>query len=289
MYALVSFALLMFRDLSPRRQLTWAFGLYFLATDVILRVRWMIGQRFMVARIPDQPSAWIYGHGTMTQIFHQRLLDVADWYGRWGLTSYFGVLATFLAGTWALRSGFFQRVVNDRRTTWRFLAWCVAIAGIQYGGGLLLERIRASGPPSDTLTVMLWWRRLVRTPFDPTAAMGLAYAAVLLLIFQTSRGARVLAPLVSTGRMALTTYLTQSVVCTLLFYSFGLGWYGRVRYTGMFAITLSLFAIQLAANSWWLKRYRFGPVEWLWRTLTYGRAPAMRIPRSSADGSMQMT
>src|SRR5213078_889825 len=102
------------------------------------------------------------------------------------------------------------------------------------------------------------------------------YAALLLLAFQTRVGTRLLAPLAATGRMALTTYLTQSVFCTTLFYSYGLGWFGRVGYTGMFEITVVLFAVQMAASVWWLRRYRFGPVEWLWRTLTYGRAPAMR-------------
>jgi uncharacterized protein len=279
MYALASLALLLFRDMTPKRQLAWAFGLYFLATDVILRVRWVFGERFMVARIAPQTASWIYGHGTLAQISHQRLADVADWYGRWGLVTYFSVLGMFLAGVWALRSGFFQRVVSDRSTTRRFLVWCVAVAVVEYVVGLLGDRFlpRPSGPPDTTLAVMLSWRRLVFVSLDPTIPMGLAYAALLLLAFQTTRGQRLLAPLVATGRMALTTYLTQSVVCTLLFYSYGFKWFGRVGYTGMFAITLSLFAIQMAVNTWWLRHYRFGPVEWLWRTLTYGRAPTMRV------------
>jgi uncharacterized protein len=124
---------------------------------------------------------------------------------------------------------------------------------------------------------MLAWRRFVFSALDTTIPMGLAYGALLVLAFQTMRGARLLAPLAAAGRMALTTYLTQSVVSTFLFYSFGLRWFGRVGYTGMFTITVVLFSMQMAASAWWLKRYRFGPVEWLWRTLTYGRAPAMRV------------
>ncbi len=80
--------------------------------------------------------------------------------------------------------------------------------------------------------------------------MGLAYGALLLLAFQTTRGALLLAPLAAAGRMALTTYLTQSVVSTFLFYSFGLRWFGRVGYTGMFAITVVLFSIQMASSTW---------------------------------------
>jgi len=283
-YALVSFALLLFRDIAPKRQLAWAVGLYLFAGDIINRLRWLAGQRIMVPRVPSATANWIYGHGSLAQIHHQRLLDDADWFGRWGLTTYFYVLALFLAGVWALRSGFFQRVVSEPRTTRRFLAWTVGLTLVCFAVGWLGEHVlpQPSGPPQTTLAVMLQWRRFLSTAFDPTVPMGLAYAALLLLAFQTRRGARLLAPLAATGRVALTTYLTQSVVSTFLFYSFGLKWFGTVGYTGMLEITVVLFAIQMAASTWWLKHYRFGPMEWLWRTLTYGHAPAMRLETAAA-------
>jgi uncharacterized protein len=279
-YALVSFALLLFRDLPPKRLLAWSFGLYLFATEILNRMRWLAGQRYQVPRVPTATANWIYGHGSIAQIHHQRILDASDWFGRWGLQTYFYILALFLAGLWALRSGFFRRVVSEPRTTRRFLAWSVAVTLVCFGLAWLGDHVvpQPSGPPRTTLDVMLAWRRLVfGVVADPTVPMGLAFAGSLLLAFQTQRGARLLAPLAATGRMALTTYLTQSVVSTLLFYSFGLKWFGTVGYTGMFEITIVLFAIQMAVSTWWLRRYRFGPVEWLWRTLTYGRPPAMLV------------
>ena len=77
--------------------------------------------------------------------------------------------------------------------------------------------------------------------------------------------------------MGLTTYLTQSVVCTLLFYNYGLGLYGKVGFAGMLGISVLLYSSQMAVSTWWLKRFRFGPVEWLWRKLTYGEVPPMRL------------
>jgi len=283
-YALVSFSLLLFRDLAPRRQLARAFGFYLFASEIIGRLRWLAGQRYMVPRVPSATANWIFGHGSLAQIQHQRLLAAADWFGRWGLTTYFYVLALFLAGVWALRSGFFQRLVSEPRTTRRFLASTVGLTIVCFavfllGSGLLAQ---PSAAPQSTLRFMLQWRRLVFAAFDPTVPMGLAYAALLLLAFQTRRGARLLASLAATGRMALTTYLTQSVVSTFLFYSFGLKWFGTVTYTGMLEITVVMFAIQMAVSTWWLKRYRFGPIEWLWRTLTYGHAPAMRLEAAAA-------
>jgi uncharacterized protein len=281
MYALVSFSLLLFRDASPRRLLAWAFGLYLFAWDIIFRVRWVAGQRFMVPRGTFETSSWIFGHGTYAQIGHQRLLSVADWYGRWALTTYFSILAMFLAGVWALRSGFFERVIKDPRATRRLLGWSFVVALVGYASYVVIPKLwpvtRGAAQPGDWRGVLLDPRHLISHAIDYSIeATALVYAALLLMAFQTTRGARLLAPLAATGRMALTTYLTQSVVCTFLFYSWGLGWFGRVGYTGMLGITLTLFGLQMAASMWWLKRFRFGPVEWLWRTLTYGSPPAMR-------------
>jgi uncharacterized protein len=281
MYALVSFSLLLFRDTSPKRLLLWAIGFYLFAWDVIFRIRWLAGQRFMVPRGGFATSSWIFAHGSLAQIGHERLLAVADWYGRWALTTYFSILAMFLAGVWALRSGYVTRVIKDPGATRRLLGWSIAVALVGYASfffGAKLWPIRPGAvQPTDWRAALLNPRHLIFHAIDlSTEATALAYAALLLLAFQTKRGARLLAPLAATGRMALTTYLTQSVVSTFLFYSWGLGWFGRVGYTGMFAITLTLFGLQMAASTWWLKRYQFGPVEWVWRTLTYGRAPTMR-------------
>ncbi|HEY6830828.1 MAG TPA: DUF418 domain-containing protein [Gemmatimonadaceae bacterium] len=280
LYALVSFSLLLFRDATPRQLVAWMAGIALFSAEVIARFRWIVGQRYMVAREPATTANWIYGHGSYAQIAHQRVYDFADWWGRWGLPTYFSVLAMFLAGVWAIRSGFARRVFTDPATTRRFLAICVVVSLVGYAidvfGGKFFFPPQSVEP--TTTTVMLSWRRFVWHALDwSVEASGLAYAALLLLIFQTARGARLLAPLAATGRMALTTYLTQSVVCTTLFYSYGFRLLGRVGYTGMFTITVTLFAVQMAVSVWWLKRYRFGPVEWLWRTLTYGRAPAMRV------------
>jgi len=280
LYALVAFALVLFRDATPRQQLAWAVGVALFSSEVITRVRWLAGQRYMVPLQPMTTANWIYGHGTYGQLAQQRVYDFADWWGRWGMVTYFSVLAMFLAGVWAIRSGFAARLFDDRRTTLRFLAGCVLVALVGYAMEVYGAHYLSPGRPVEPTTraVMLGWRRFVFHALDwSVEAVGLAYAALILLLFQTRRGARILAPLAATGRMALTTYLTQSVVCTTLFYSYGFGLIGRVRYTGMFVITVTLFAVQMAISVWWLKRYRFGPVEWVWRTLTYGHAPAMRV------------
>jgi uncharacterized protein len=73
----------------------------------------------------------------------------------------------------------------------------------------------------------------------------------------------------SAGRMALTNYLMQSIICTTLFYGYGFGLFGKVNVQQGLIITLLVWGIQLPLSQWWLSKYKFGPAEWLWRWITY--------------------
>ena len=76
------------------------------------------------------------------------------------------------------------------------------------------------------------------------------------------------------GRMAFTNYIMQSVICTFIFYGYGLGLYGSVDRPLQIIIVLLVLALQLYYSAWWLDRFRYGPAEWLWRVLTYGKLTA---------------
>lgn len=78
------------------------------------------------------------------------------------------------------------------------------------------------------------------------------------------------------GRLSLTNYLMQSVIGTLLFFGYGLGWYGEVSRVGLVGIALAVWSLQFTFSWWWLQRYRFGPLEGLWRSLTYWKWPQWR-------------
>ena len=76
------------------------------------------------------------------------------------------------------------------------------------------------------------------------------------------------------GQMAVTNYLTHSVVCGILF--IGLGWYNQLERHQLYYVVFAIWAVQLVASPIWLRHFRFGPVEWLWRTLTYAKRQPMR-------------
>ena len=77
--------------------------------------------------------------------------------------------------------------------------------------------------------------------------------------------------------MAFTNYLTQSLVLGWIFYGYGLGLFGRLSVVAAFAVALVLYAAQIVFSAWWLRRFRYGPVEWLWRSLMYGKRQPMAV------------
>jgi len=104
----------------------------------------------------------------------------------------------------------------------------------------------------------------------------LAYTAIILLVLQ-SPFIRVRFYLFqAAGQMALTNYLTQSIVLSIVFYGYGLGLSGRLGSTNAVLIGIALYVMQLGCSVWWLRRYQFGPMEWLWRAFTYGRRQPIR-------------
>jgi uncharacterized protein len=78
------------------------------------------------------------------------------------------------------------------------------------------------------------------------------------------------------GRMALTNYLTQTIIAIFLFTGLGLGLGMRVSAISFESMAVGVFIMQLLWSRWWLKRFQYGPMEWLWRSLTYGKVMSMR-------------
>jgi uncharacterized protein len=109
------------------------------------------------------------------------------------------------------------------------------------------------------------------------------YICVIVLLAQRPVWRRAMFPLAAAGRMPLTNYLGQSTVHSLLFYGHGLGFYARVTPALGVLIAVVTFVFEVLFSIAWMSRFRFGPLEWLWRTLTYGKPPALGPTRSPID------
>ncbi len=214
----------------------------------------------------------VYRHGSVADMFRQRLSELAT--NLFDTLVYFvpHVLALFLLGLHVGR----RRVLHDpgaHPALWR------GLAAVGLPIGVLCGAVEAT-LAQDTEYIASWTTlaayalRVVGTPL-----LAAGYTAVIMLLLSREGWARRLAPLAAVGRMALTNYLFQTLICTTLCYGYGLRWYGRITPTGGLALAVVIFACQVPLSILWLRHFRFGPLEWLWRSATYLRRPPFREPR----------
>jgi uncharacterized protein len=129
--------------------------------------------------------------------------------------------------------------------------------------------------------------RFVASDYDifatiiPTYDLGrlgcaFGYVGLVMLFCKSGMWTRLKASLAAVGRMALSNYLAHSVICGLIFTGAGFGLVGELQRHQLYYVVAAIWLIQLVASPLWLRYYRFGPVEWLWRSLTYGARQPMR-------------
>ena len=176
-------------------------------------------------------------------------------------------LAMFFLGFIAGRRGLLAHVEAHRTLLWRMLWWGLAI-GLPGALAYALPTVRLNAVREvQGLAVTL-----LTAPF-----LAAAYAAGMLLVFQSGRGGRVLMPLLApAGRMALSNYLLQSLVCAWIFLAYGLRWIGTMGPLATFGVALAIFAGNLLLSAWWMRHFAYGPVEWLLRAFTYLQLPPLR-------------
>ncbi len=181
------------------------------------------------------------------------------------------ILAMFLLGLYAGRRGVFQDL-SAHRALVRGVAWAGLLLGLPLKGiyAWLASHL------AENFSLLVFSQTLLFFFLAP-ALLCLGYLSAMTLLLQRERWRQRLGWLPAVGRMALSNYLLQSVIGTLIFYNYGLGLYGQVSATVGVLLTLAIYMVQVLLSTWWLRRFRFGPAEWLWRSLTYGQRQPMRI------------
>jgi uncharacterized protein len=175
---------------------------------------------------------------------------------------------TMLIGLLAGRRRWVQRV-PELMPQIRRLTWWALFIGLACGAAftVIFAIYRTPGPSVIKMIGGLCYS------FSRLALM-IFYVLVIVRLAQTVRGARWLAPLGAAGRMPLTNYLMQSLICTTLFFNWGFGLWDKVGPALGFALSLAIFfGVQVPWSLWWLRRHERGPMETLWARLTYGRKP----------------
>jgi uncharacterized protein len=167
-------------------------------------------------------------------------------------------IALFLFGALVWRSGILRRAQEHRR-----LLFGIAVAGIMCGGALTLA---AEGYASFAWS----WRAREAIVRLGGVILASGYGAAVIGLVSVPFGQRMLAWAAPVGRMAFTNYLGQSLILGWIFYGYGFGLFGRASVTTALATGVAIYTVGVALSAWWLRRYRYGPVEWLWRSLMYG-------------------
>jgi uncharacterized protein len=185
-------------------------------------------------------------------------------------------LGYMLFGMAALRSG----MLRGAWTRARYRRWLIVCWGISLPAYAALAWWQwRSGFDMRVVAAMLPLTALVRPP------MIAGWICLILLLARP--GGALTARLAAAGRMAFTNYLATSLICTTLFYGYGLGWYGQLTRWQLYLVVFAIWALILLWSRAWLDHFRFGPFEWLWRSLARGSFQPIhgRAPDSNASAS----
>ena len=177
--------------------------------------------------------------------------------------------ALFLLGALAWRTGLLRHPERHRR-----LLIGVAILGFVLGLGTNLLELPAAGSSWQALAPVV---SVLMTLGPVVLAVG--YGSTCITLYTFTAADRVLSLFGPLGRMAFSNYLAQSLVFGWIFFGYGLGLFGRLSPSQAMFLGIAVYAGQVVVSQWWLKRFRFGPMEWLWRTLMYGVRQPWRLER----------
>lgn len=281
-YAVMGFILLLFRNKSDASLLKWAVGLMIVPIVTYL----LLYGAFAAFAPPDvaasiddgQLERWNSSVATVgTGSFWQIMSTYNPSYiiGRYmGLIFQMRlpkILAMFLLGFYAYRIGVFQNLKDNASLIKRVL-----IYGLVFGviGNLVMTAAagnEGSFPPS-----LIGVAGVIGYAFG-VPALALGIIALLTTLSQTDLWKRVLGIFAPVGRMALTNYLMQTVVCVVIFYGYGFGKFGTFTASQATLTALAIFVGQIVLSTIWLNFFAFGPMEWIWRQLTYGKRLSLRV------------
>lgn len=287
-YALFGFLMILFRKKSVRSLIIWAVSFFMI--PVLLTLIFVAFMQFALT-LPDvgdeiaanfeqgmrnmeviiERAMTVYTSGSFTEIVGMRLLEYANILP--GVFFFFpNVLAMFLIGLALAKKKVFEDLEANKNFFRKLFFYSLPFA---IAGNWALAHFSAE----SSYVVFDWpilWVTLGTATGGP--AMTFVYISLIVHCFYKGYFKKLSDAIAKTGRMALTNYLMQSVIATTIFFSYGLGLYGQVNIWQGMILTVAIYIVQVIWSHYWLNHYRFGPMEWLWRTLTYGEKQKMKLP-----------
>jgi uncharacterized protein len=243
LYAILGFTLLLFHKRSNKMLLLWV-GTLLVCAPLVSQVY----EHFVTPTNYDVESM-VYSVGSYQAVVDYRIREFP--HNFLALFVYQGptAQALFLLGLYVGRKRFFEQLkMHDTHLRWGLLG---GLACFVFGSIASITFVSAPG-------------------------LACAYICGICVSYRYWYARKWLKPLRWLGRMALTNYLLQSLVCTTLFYGYGGRLYGHVGMVNAIALVIGIYVAQIFFSCWWLTHFQYGPMEWLWRCLTYGQLQPIR-------------
>jgi uncharacterized protein len=281
-YALVGFVLLLFRRKTDAALLKWACGLM-----IVPILSYLLIFGLFNAFVPAESLAR-FGEGRLEfwqdavrRVQQGRYLEIMTGFNlNYIVGRYLGlifdmrlpkILAMFLLGFYAFRRGFFQNPDAHQPFIRRVLIYGLALG---LAGNLAFAAL--AGKEAVMPPTLAGIGGVVTYAFA-VPALALFFIALIVTLWQKAAWRAPLAVLAPVGRMALTNYVLQSVICVTIFYGYGFGRFGRIGALAGTLLALGIFVLQILISSLWLKYFAYGPLEWIWRQLTYRKRINLRL------------
>ncbi|GAA5023698.1 membrane protein [Marivirga lumbricoides] len=270
-YALLGFVLLLFTKVSDKGLLRWAIILLIIPV-IQYAFMWYGQQTASIAEVtgaagapPFEQLILAYQSGSLKDILMFNAGGLV--FGRYPdlifTGRFFRVFAMFLLGFYVARKQFFVNIAAHRPLFKKVMMWGVVI-GIPCNvvlAQLMTSEAYYSFAPLGIIQPIVYAYGV--------PALGLFYACGIALLYQKQIFKNILSVLAPFGRMALTNYIMQSIICCLIYNSYGLGLFGTDGPLAFTAVGLGILIFQLVFSHVWLTKFQYGPMEWLWRVITY--------------------
>lgn len=272
MYAECGMIVYLFRHVRPGQQI--AMGLGFVLVGIALMVG--IGMNWETLPPPMLEGMKHMWEPTIEVVNEEIAAYRGSWWEQAALRSpnalgfeTFGFITFGLwraGGLMLVGMGLFKLGVFSAARSHRFY-WCLLLGGILIGVPLILmgyQRNVEAGFSADVTMFLYSQFNYIGSIF-----VALAWVGLVMLIVKAGALKWLTSALAAVGQMALTNYLMHSIICTTIFYGHGLGLFGQYNYLEQMYFVLGIWIVELIWSPLWLRAFRFGPFEWLWRSLTY--------------------
>lgn len=289
MYALLGFVLMFLRNVSDRTLIVLVAALLLIPAARSLALILFATPEWTAARVAFQQeyvadaTAALGSGGYIDAVTHNLEWLRRTYFSAPGLDGaillgYALFLVTILIGLLAGRHSWIQRAA-ERPALLRRVQWWALGVGIAFGvAQAIASRYTEPFVPSV-------WFIVLRTGYSVSrVALMVFYVATIVRLAMHPRWLPWLMPLAAAGRMPLTNYLLQSVLCTAIFYGWGLGYWGQLGAASQLGLAFAIFfVLQVPLSLWWFRHFEYGPMEYLWRLASYGHRPVTALAQPAAS------